>query len=108
MRAGPIVIVVAGVLAAAFIVTSIVMTLRGRQPAILILPVGVAVLVALFCVYGVVATFEPGNHLAVRIGFATVGIAALITAVVLSAGAFTRNTRRGGATREKFEERPGK
>ena len=108
MRTGAVIVVVSGVLAAAFIVVSIVMTLRGRQSAISIVPVGVAVFVALFCVYGVVATLEPGNRLAWRVGYITVGIVASITAVVLCAGAFGGNARSDGPACEQFQKKPGK
>ena len=107
MRIGAVIVVVSGLLAAAFIVVSIVMTLRARQPAISIVPVAVAVFVALFCVYGVVATLEPGNHLAWRVGYITVGIVASITAVVLCAGAFGGNAPSDGPPREKFQRKPG-
>ena len=108
MRTGAFIVVVSAVLAAAFIVMSIVMTLRGRQPAILIVPVGVAVLVALFCVYALVASVEPGNRWAVRMVFIAVGIAASITAVVLCAGAFGGNARSDGPACEQFQKKPGK
>ena len=37
----------------------------------------VCLVVALYCAYGFLATFEPGNFLAFRIGFAVVGLACL-------------------------------